>query len=330
MTIQQQIILEIVGRFPKASNLAVAKIAHRDNPSVFKSVESARERVKAYRNGTGTSKKLLASTTFEAGSNHLSRTRLPKGETFFEDWSPLIVEGKTNSLVLSDAHIPYHDRRAVEESVRYGKGNGVDTVLLNGDFADFFSVSFWQKDPRKRNFPREVKTVIAGLKWIREEFPKARILYKLGNHEERYIRYMETQAPVLLGIDAFEIKSLFKFDDLGIELVEDKRPIQLGELNVIHGHEYKFAISNPVNPARGLFLRCKAYALCGHFHQSSYHTAKTVEQNTIATWSTGCLCDLHPDYMPMNDWCHGFARVEVDNRGKFNIDHKVIHNGKTY
>jgi hypothetical protein len=114
------------------------------------------------------------------------------------------------------------------------------------------------------------------------------------------------------------------------DYVTDKRPIRLGELNIIHGHEYKFAISNPVNPARGLFLRCKAYAMCGHFHQSSYHSEKNVEQNKIATWSTGCLCDMHPDYAPYNNWSHGFAFVETFADGKFEVQNKIIAHGRVF
>jgi hypothetical protein len=141
---------------------------------------------------------------------------------------------------------------------------------------------------------------------------------------------MRVKAPELLGVDRFEFKELFQLDKFGIELVEDKRVVKLGALNILHGHEYRFAISNPVNPARGLFLRCKAHAICGHFHQSSHHTEKTVEQKIIATWSTGCLCDLHPEYAPLNNWVHGFAFVESTSDGKFNVQNKVIRNGKVY
>jgi hypothetical protein len=41
-------------------------------------------------------------------------------------------------------------------------------------------------------------------------------------------------------------------------------------------------------------------------------------------WSTGCLCDLTPDYSRVNRWNHGFAVVEVDEAGSFNVDNLRI------
>lgn len=303
---------------------------YKENKKLFTSKDAAYQAIRTARGSHGNRKRKLAThepTQFTAdgfGS-------LPEGKTHFDsEWGSVQIDGKCNALILADAHIPYHNRKSLLSSIDYGRRNGADLVILNGDTLDAFAVSFWEKDPRKRDFSGELKTIREFLGCLRKTFPKARIIYKIGNHEERYERYMRVKAPELLGLNEFKIESLLHLDKHGIELVSEMRPIRLGELNILHGHEYKFAISNPVNPARGLFLRTKAYALCGHFHQSSYHTDKTVEQKVIATWSTGCLCDLHPDYMPMNNWCHGFAFVEVGNDGKFNMQNKVIRNGAIY
>jgi len=94
----------------------------------------------------------------------------------------------------------------------------------------------------------------------------------------------------------------------------------LSKLNVIHGHEFNNGgmVSNPVNPARGYFLRGSGVHVIGsHYHQSSQHSQKNLEQNVTSTWSTGCLCDLHPDYRPANSWNHGFAIVTVAPGGIF-------------
>lgn len=319
-----QIVADKLERFPTASTLAIARMLWKEHKAVWISFEAVRSAVRLARGGIGKARRKYATHAPSPFSE------FPDGMRAFENWSPVQVADKCNALVLADIHIPFHEREPLMASIEYGKKNGADVILLNGDAADCFAVSFWDKDPRHRNFPNEVKMVKDFLRMLRNTFKRARIIYKLGNHEERYERYMRVKAPELLGISGFKIGELFGLAALGIEVVEDKRPVRLGDLNVIHGHEYRFAISNPVNPARGLFLRAKEYALCGHFHQSSYHTEKTVEQNVIATWSTGCLCDLHPDYMVMNNWCHGFAFVEVSNNGKFNMIHKVIRNGKVY
>jgi len=165
---------------------------------------------------------------------------------------------------------------------------------------------------------------------LREGFPKARLVYKLGNHEERYERYMSVKAPELLGVAEFETQHLLGFANLGVGLVRDKRPIRLGKLNVVHGHEYSFPIANPVNPARGYFLRAKTHCLGGHLHQSSQHSEKNLEGKVVSTWSTGCLCDLHPDYRPLNNWNHGFAFVEIDKAGAFHVENLKLIDGEIY
>jgi hypothetical protein len=99
---------------------------------------------------------------------------------------------------------------------------------------------------------------------------------------------------------------------------------------VIHGNEYTFAISNPVSAARGLFLRAKVHATCGHFHRTSQFSDATLEQDVISTWSAGALCDLHPRYNPINSWNHGFQMVHVDKDGAFEVSNMRIVHGKAY
>src|SRR5262249_6175101 len=138
------------------------------------------------------------------------------------------------------------------------------------------------------------------------------------------------KAPELLDLPEMAIEELLKLEDYDIECVKDMRPMMFGKLAVIHGHEDRFAITNPVNPARGLFLRSKTHSVCGHFHQSSQHSEGTLELHTISTWSTGCLCDLHPRYRPLNNWNHGFATFEVDKEGVFEVRNLRIIHGKAY
>jgi hypothetical protein len=49
----------------------------------------------------------------------------------------------------------------------------------------------------------------------------------------------------------------------------------------------------------------------------------------ITTWSLGCMCELHPPYMPLNKWNHGFAIVDLDDNGTdFEVRNKRILKGK--
>jgi len=255
---------------------------------------------------------------------------LPDGLTEFKDWEPCRVDGPIKPLILSDVHIPFHNP-ALKVALRHGKKEGCNAVILNGDIIDCHELSKFLKDPRKRVFGEEIRVLRMLMDAIRKEFGKsARIIYKLGNHEERYIHFLIRQAPVFLDIPEFDFKEIMRLDEYGVELVGEKRPIALGKLNVIHGHEYNFPIANPVNAARGFFLRAKSHCLGGHLHQSSQHSEKNIEGLVVSTWSTGCLCDLHPEYRPINSWNHGFAIVNVDKDGSFEVENFRIINGKPY
>lgn len=331
MTYQQTVISGLINKFPNAGSRTIARIAYRENKELFPDEEAARTAVRRARGNQGDKKRHLAIKPRPNGSCRDTFGALPKPrEHFRSGWGAVQFGGPLRALILADVHIPYHDSTATAAALDYGKERQADFVLLNGDIADCYAQSFWETDPRERDFPAEIEAVKQFLGTVRSMFPKARIVYKLGNHEERHIRYLMRKAPELLGVADFEFESVFGLKPLGIQLIGGMRPIRLGKLNVIHGHEYRFSISNPVNPARGFFLRAKTHCLGGHLHQSSQHSEKNLEQKVVSTWSTGCLCDLHPEYRPLNGWNHGFAFVEVDTDGVFNVQNLKIIDGKTY
>ena len=86
--------------------------------------------------------------------------------------------------MLSDLHVPYHDEVAIEAALRKGIGEGCDGLYLNGDTCDFYALSRWQKDPRERNFKRELTTAREMLVELGRHFERK--WFKVGNHDERY------------------------------------------------------------------------------------------------------------------------------------------------
>jgi predicted phosphodiesterase len=328
-----QIADDLLSRFPKAPTLTLSRMAYKANPSVWTNLESVRRYFRT-RRGAGGARQRRESTdkshfrTLQKPGDPFGR--LPKPLRDIDDWGSVDFNGPLRALVISDVHIPFYDKPSTICALKYGQDLRADLVLLNGDIADHHAESDYIKDPRRRDFPGEVRAVKDFLRVVRDLFPKARIVYKLGNHEERHIRYMRVKAPELLGLPEFEIESVFGLADNDIQLVKDNRPIKLGGLYVLHGHEYRFAISNPVNPARGLFLRAKTNAICGHFHQTSQHSERSLDQKVRSTWSIGFLGDLHPEYRPINNWNHGFMIVQVDKNDAFEVGNLRIVNGKAY
>ena len=242
-------------------------------------------------------------------------------------WEPYILEGKS-IFMLSDVHVPYHNIPALTAAITWAKKRNPDTILLNGDTIDFYMISRFSKDHRKRSFGGELQAFAELINALRSEFPKAKIVFKDGNHEERYNAFLYAKAGELIGVEEFSLENLLRKRAGDIEYITNKRIIKAGDLNIIHGHEFSGGVFSPVNIARGLFLKAKVSAIQGHNHQTSEHTETDMNGRITTTWSVGCLSDLHPEYMPMNKWNHGFAFIEVEDNGDFQVHNKRIHKGE--
>ncbi len=192
---------------------------------------------------------------------------------------------------------------------------------------DFFGLSRFIKDPKKRSFAGELKMFKEFFQIIDKQFPNAKKIFKIANHEERYEHFLWTKAGELDGVEEFDLENIIKARANGIEIVKDKRIINYHGLNIIHGHEFSTGFFSPVNVARGLYLRGKTSAIQGHNHQTSEHTESDMNGKITTTWSVGCLAMLHPQYAPINKWNHGFAMIDAAENG-FEVRNKRIFKGK--
>jgi predicted phosphodiesterase len=243
------------------------------------------------------------------------------------EFSPFIMDGVSKVAIFSDIHVPYHTPQAIECAVKRAMDEDVDGIILNGDTIDCHSLSTFVRDPRFRNFKEERDTANELLAYLRERFPDARIVWRDGNHEDRYGNYMMTKAPEVFGMDEFAFDNLFAFDEYDIEYVTDKRIIMVGGLAVMHGHEFFKGFAPPVNPARGAYLKAKQSCMVGHHHRTSEHTETALDGSITTTWSVGCLSDLHPAYSPYNSYNHGAAIIQLDG-DEFHVHNYRIVNGR--
>jgi hypothetical protein len=231
-------------------------------------------------------------------------------------------------LVLSDVHAPFHEQKPLEAAVKFGQVEKITGILLNGDFQDSAAISYWPSG-QKRDFDKEIEVVIDILDFLDQEFPKVKKVYKPGNHEYRLPRLYQIRVPELIGLPLQAVDSVLGLELRGIEFLDYFQIVMAGKLPIIHGHEVR-SVSRSVNPARGLFLKTKSWAACSHCHSTSEHTSTDINGTLLTTWSFGCLCDLHPDYAPIgNDWNWGFALVNVEKNGSFEVVNKrILPNGR--
>lgn len=256
----------------------------------------------------------------------VGRHRPPLPESLERPAQVTAVDTEGWWLVLSDVHIPFHHRQTVELAIKTARSYKVAGILLNGDVLDYHALSRFDRTPDDVRYQAEITAGRQFFAYLRNELPRARLIYRAGNHEERLILFLVRKAPELFGLDVLTTPTLLQLEKCAVEYYEDRRVVKLGRLHIIHGHEYP-GITTPVNPARGLFLRAKSVALTGHFHQTSEHHEPTIAGKAQAAWSTGCACQLNPPWLPFSKWNHGFALVRIYKQGEFAVRNLRVLDG---
>lgn len=311
---------DLCKRFPEAPARTLARRLVADSNGAI-TLESARSRIRTYFGVCGKNKSRLA-TVKRAARKPGQGVEMPKSVA--EPWSPAVLEVEGLVGIISDVHIPYHSERALEAAVGHLKKAGLAALLINGDLCDFYSISRWTKNPAKRNFSAELKACRQTIEWLRDQFPDIPIVFKAGNHEERWDHWIWQHAPEISDEGEMSLPTWLRLEKHGVEYITDQRPVLLGKLPVCHGHELPKGLAAPVNVARGAFLRTLSTVLVGHSHRTSGHAETDMWHDEIFCWSTGCLCDMNPEYARVNKWNWGFATVEVAKDGGFNVENYRI------
>jgi len=315
----------------------LARIMYKEHPLLFTNLEDARARLRVIegKSGDKNRKDTPNKEMFLEGERPKNPYALPKSEE--KEYLPYIIEGPQRIAALFDVHAPYHSIEALTAALDFLSDKDITTLLIGGDFFDFYGMSRYAKDPDKRNTAEEIKVGVELLKSIFETLNPDKVVFKYGNHDERFEHYIWQKFAEIPQLTDFEEMKQINLEtilrnrlgkDFPIDFVTDKRIIKVGDLNVVHGHEFPSGITSPVNIARGLYLRAKANTMCGHSHRTSSHVETDINGQMITTWSVGSLCELHPLYMPINSWNHGVALITLDESGIVDVQNKRIKNGK--
>jgi hypothetical protein len=231
-----------------------------------------------------------------------------------------------NIGLLCDIHVPFHDMVALTTAIKSLKERKVNTIYLNGDIIDFYSVSRFVKAKHLRNLANELQKTREFLTILRDIFSECRIYFKVGNHDARWDHYIASNAGEFEGLVEFSLSNLLHLPTHQITLIESTTRAKAGNLNIIHGHEIYG--SGGVNPARALYLKTGTSVIQSHVHRTSEHAEPDLDGKLKACWSVGCLSDLRPKYNPNSKYNHGFAHIQTSFNGDFHVDNKKIFNGK--
>lgn len=328
----RRLVAEFCERFPDTPTRTVARTIYAEHAQLWPTLDACYQVVRTLRGNHGNQYRSQARP-------HLRRPNQPAGfkwvfpKSSAEAWEPFPLATRRN-LILSDLHIPFHDSRAIHAIIRNAEKWNPDCILLNGDVCDFFSISRFDKNPSKSALKTEIDLTRQFLGWLRQKFPRARIVYKFGNHDEWFAKYIWRKAPELWGLAQVELPHILtqavgaQPAIGGLEFLTNQEKITAGHLDILHGHELgKGSIAPPVNPARGFFLKTLECTLAGHLHRTSTHHERSSKGTNIACWSTGCLCGLWPDYAKINKWDQSAARVDLSG-SDFSVTPLRVIDGK--
>jgi predicted phosphodiesterase len=319
-------------KYPDMPTLKLARIMYKENNLLFADVERARNSLRHIEGKQGKSR--LA----QIDKNHLNfvmkkeRPRNPYNlpESHQEKREPFILpKGCDNILLISDLHIPYHDVDAITLALQYGQKEKVNTIFINGDLIDNHQVSKFEHDPKKRSVKQEFDATKSFIVSLRSAFPDAHIYWLKGNHCIRWEKFLLMKVREIWDDPYFTLEERLRLNEERVIMIDDKTLVKAGKLSITHGHHVFKGVFSPVNPARGAFLRAKQSVIVGHLHRASYHPEVDLDGKVIGCWSTGCLCELKPDYSPLvSNSQHGFAHILVESNGDYTVKNYQIINGK--
>ena len=235
--------------------------------------------------------------------------------------------------IFQDTHNPFQDQRVIREVELFLFELQPDLMLYPGDMGDFYGISKFDKNPERANrLQTDLNSTASLFKRHREGMPNTRMIFELGNHEDRLRRHLWSKDPALSSLDCLTVEGLYKLEDSGVECVDYGEGVLINKvLWVTHGDMIR---AHSAYTAKGMSDKHGKSGICGHTHRlGSYY--KRDRFGVYGWWENGCLCDLNPDWVQHPNWQQGFSLVHF-TKDRFWIEQmqiinrKFMYGGKVY
>ena len=164
-------------------------------------------------------------------------------------------------VVVSDLHVPYHDKTAWAVCLAAIKALTPSDVVVIGDFVDSYPVSTFGKSPARRaDLKFEIDAAHVELDRLQKVAGRAAIHYTAGNHEGRLETYIERQAPELYGL--VTMPELLQIKQRGIHWVGYQKHFNIGKIS--YTHDVGYSGRNAVSQSLAAFGHSLVF---GHTHR---------------------------------------------------------------
>lgn len=221
------------------------------------------------------------------------------------------------ALCIEDTHVPYEHKKAYRLMLLVGRDLEINEIIIKGDFADFYGVSRFNKDPRvAAHLMAEVDAVNEKLDELDLLFPRAKKVYIEGNHEHRLESYIIDKCPALFGIT--EIRTLFKLDRRhGWNLV----PYGSNQSYQILGSDLRVRHEPGASSAKAAASRAISNITYGHIHRAELSYVTSIDGKQYVAYCAGWMGDKRNDLIfdyvsGHHQWNLGFSLVYMNDETK--------------
>jgi predicted phosphodiesterase len=248
----------------------------------------------------------------------------------------------TTTLIIGDSHVEANESlRRFEALGNYIADVQPDNIVQIGDFLSLDSLSAWDLNKRAkmegRRFSAELK---AGKKAVellmrpivdlnksfrankRKQY-KPRLISLLGNHEDRWFRYLDTHPEL---IDVVDIYAACGFKKFGWEKVDYRKYAHIE--GVCFTHVPMNGVNQPISGVRMMQIAAKDHetsVVFGHSHRLAIETNIRHGENSqqIMALNVGCFFEGMPEYadgsLKSKDWWRGVVTLEHYGENKFDV-----------
>ena len=217
------------------------------------------------------------------------------------------------SIVISDLHIPFEDKKAVKLVLKFIKDFQPDNIFLNGDIMDCYSLSTFIKhqDISFNNELRQVREFFTSLRLVS---PKSKAVWIQGNHEYRFSKHLIERSRNLFSVEDISLEKLTKLDEFGIEYVKNSNADTFYKYgNLLIGH-FDRVSKGSCATAKSLVADKGTSLIQGHVHRVGTYVKRLGNGEFLCGYEGGCLCKLEQEYATLSDWSHGFITLIKTNK----------------
>lgn len=242
-------------------------------------------------------------------------------------------------VAISDTQLPYEDRKAVRNLIRFIGEFQPDEVAHVGDLMDYPQPSRWSKDTRaefegsiyadseyaKRSFLEPLRAVYDGPVGILE-----------GNHDERPRVYADRYSPALANDprQPYGFEQLLDFDGFGVMKLPEFYTIA-PEWVFTHGHRGNISLSQiSGNTATNAAKKFGKSVMMGHTHRAGigFYSAGYGQEvgKQLCGVELGNLMDMRKaQYLKGGtaNWQQAFGVMRVDGK-HVQVEVVNVHDGK--